>query len=311
MGQFRILIFLCLCSNYAFTQCEVFNNIIGINDTVHLSHNNGSYCSKYKVEVETDYTFSAEIVFNKWYKQQGVMFFVNGVEQETDHIKTDTSTIFLINWKSNLNTSSEVCVLAEESEDTSLSMKLSELNVGRVLSCKNALLKSFKLKNLKSNIILFWEVYAEDDLKVYEVEKSKDGENWQKIGVQQSKQANKRSQKYIFNDIVPYEGMNYYRLKMISNLDSVFYSDIRVINHEYFTNMVDYYISPIDKTIKLETFVPIKDLVLKDKEGQLLYFQKRTPKKHVISVPYSGKGTYYLVYKTYSGEHRREIIHNH
>ena len=84
------------------------------------------------------------------------------------------------------------------------------------------LLSKFDLINENTKIKLIWEVDSEVDFEKYDIERSHNGKEFQKIG---SISSNK-NESYYFVDEKPNEGINYYRLKLIDKDGKYTYSKI-------------------------------------------------------------------------------------
>lgn len=71
-----------------------------------------------------------------------------------------------------------------------------------------------------------WEVREELNLNFYEVEKSADGANWTNIGMVFPWDNQQVSNNYRFSDKQPFDGMNFYRLRIVDKDGSFKYSSI-------------------------------------------------------------------------------------
>lgn len=79
----------------------------------------------------------------------------------------------------------------------------------------------------KGNIAhLTWQTATETNNEGFEIQRSPDGQNWEKIGFVEGAGNSQQEQSYAFEDPRPYQGRSYYRLKQI-DFDGAFeYSDI-------------------------------------------------------------------------------------
>lgn len=86
---------------------------------------------------------------------------------------------------------------------------------------------------LSSNksVVLNWNATNESNLNDFSIERSKDGKEFEKVGSVVAQ--NKDETSYSFYDNKPFEGLNYYRLKM-NDIDSKYsYSEVvTVVNHK-------------------------------------------------------------------------------
>lgn len=94
---------------------------------------------------------------------------------------------------------------------------------------------SFNTYSEGSAVNLKWSTASETNSKGFDIERSANASSWTKIGFvdAQSQGASTTSKlDYHFSDVKPFNGLNYYRLKMV-DLDGTFaYSQIRTVNLE-------------------------------------------------------------------------------
>ncbi|MCP4440534.1 MAG: T9SS type A sorting domain-containing protein [Aureispira sp.] len=76
-------------------------------------------------------------------------------------------------------------------------------------------------------VLLHWEIKEEKGNQFFDIQRSSDGINWERIG--QIKSTNK-SQPYNFKDLNPINGQNYYRLKITDMNNKATYSKISTIH---------------------------------------------------------------------------------
>jgi hypothetical protein len=85
-------------------------------------------------------------------------------------------------------------------------------------------LLDFSLAPQQTAIHLFWQTASEKNNKGFDVERSKEGDSWQKIGMVKGNNNTKTLQKYAFIDSEPLQGVNYYRLKQVDTEGPFSYS---------------------------------------------------------------------------------------
>ncbi len=78
--------------------------------------------------------------------------------------------------------------------------------------------------------LLNWVVAGEQNIANYTVERSSDGRNFSAIGSQPSLGNTSIERTYTFTDLQPFNGTNYYRLKVIEKDGKVSYTSIRILN---------------------------------------------------------------------------------
>ncbi len=91
-------------------------------------------------------------------------------------------------------------------------------------------LTDFSARNDKDEIALFWQTASELNSNYYEIQRSKDGQNFSKIGNVFSHGTTSLENFYSFKDIMPLKGINYYRLSMVDLDGKMNYSKIVSVN---------------------------------------------------------------------------------
>ena len=76
-------------------------------------------------------------------------------------------------------------------------------------------LKEFSAKNDKDEIALYWKTSSEINSNYYEIQRSRDGQNFSKMGNVYASGTSDMENSYMFRDIMPLKGSNYYRLSMV------------------------------------------------------------------------------------------------
>ncbi len=76
-------------------------------------------------------------------------------------------------------------------------------------------LSEFSAKNNKDQVALFWKTSSEVNSNYYEIQRSKDGQNFSKIGNIYAQGTSTLENLYSFKDIMPLKGTNYYRLSIV------------------------------------------------------------------------------------------------
>lgn len=77
---------------------------------------------------------------------------------------------------------------------------------------------------------LYWSTASETNNDYFEVQRSVDTENWEKIGIVAGAGNTSYQMDYIFTDVNPYIGINYYRIKQVDFDGNSSYSDIRAVS---------------------------------------------------------------------------------
>ncbi len=87
-------------------------------------------------------------------------------------------------------------------------------------------LTQFNAEAQRNSILLTWQTATETNNQGFEIQRSKDGITWEKIGYQQGAINSNTTQDYRHNDTQPLSGINYYRLKQIDVAGDFIYSDV-------------------------------------------------------------------------------------
>jgi len=132
-------------------------------------------------------------------------------------------------------------------------------------------LVSFNLKKQNRNIQLFWETATEVQNEGFEILKSNNGKDWEKIGFVNGRGESEVNVQYEFLDTNPFSGYNYYRLRQI-DFDGAFeYSDIRVASFENLKETTTVFPNPVNDEFLVE-FSEEKSglLLITDPRGQVM-----------------------------------------
>ncbi|MEO8769662.1 MAG: T9SS type A sorting domain-containing protein [Ferruginibacter sp.] len=105
---------------------------------------------------------------------------------------------------------------------------------------------SVRANRQEKNILVTWNIENEMDIANYEVERSADGHNFNKIGTQIGRNtAGSTSQQYNLLDIAPLIGDNFYRIKSVGISGDVKYSEIVKVNMKGDPSMITVYPNPV------------------------------------------------------------------
>lgn len=150
---------------------------------------------------------------------------------------------------------------------------------------------------------LTWTTTAESDARGFEIQRSTNGKDWNKIGFVNSLAENGNSQGsliYGFADTLPLSGLNYYRLKMV-DLDGKFeYSRIRSVRND--AHSVVIYPNPATHLIKISQGTDIEKVKVLNMQGQTIKEMSLTDNQYEVSVSDLPAGVYLLQMISPSGE---------
>jgi len=102
----------------------------------------------------------------------------------------------------------------------------------------------FEAKKEKNFNNLQWATASEDMTAYFEVERSRDGVNFEQIGTVTSVGNSLETSYYQFNDSNPFNGTNYYRLKLINIDESDEFSEIAVLENKVGDSIFNVYPNP-------------------------------------------------------------------
>jgi hypothetical protein len=114
----------------------------------------------------------------------------------------------------------------------------------------------FTATPLEKNVSLFWATASEKNSSHYEIEHSKDGQLFTKIGSVKGSNNSVIKQSYEFLDEKAVSGMNYYRLKMVDNDGQFEYSPYRTAFIAWTETVVAVYPNPVSEASYLNITSP-------------------------------------------------------
>lgn len=81
-----------------------------------------------------------------------------------------------------------------------------------------------------NNVELIWKTELINDIKNFIIQRSKDAIEWVEIGTLNKNQYNSNPNEYVYYDLDPIPNTAYYRIKQVQTDNSLFYTQIRVID---------------------------------------------------------------------------------
>ena len=174
-------------------------------------------------------------------------------------------------------------------------------------------LTSFKADKKGNSVYLKWQTQSEQNNAGFEIERSVDGQGWERIGFVQGNKSTNTSSNYQYIDANPKLGSNYYRLRSIDFNGKKENSPVVMINYE--TQGGKFTISP--NPVKAGEVLTIGELdekteaiTLTDITGRTIWKSKTIDNGIVkIDLPSSlPRGTYLLVIDSKSNKTVKNII---
>lgn len=155
---------------------------------------------------------------------------------------------------------------------------------------------------------LNWVTTSESNSERFDIERSKDAKTWSKIGSVQSKGESQNLSQYSFSDHLPFNGQNFYRLKMIDRAsdreDGTFaYSRIRTVELGN-GNIASVYPNPVSDYLKLNVnpLQQPKNVSLTGMNGKLVFASNDLSQiSNGIDVRNLNPGTYFVSMKYANG----------
>lgn len=173
------------------------------------------------------------------------------------------------------------------------------LDFGINLSQLPVKLLSFKVVKEGVVALLSWSTTAEENSKLFEVERSSDAKKWTKIASIPAQNSSSVHTPYAASDLKPLNGVNYYRLKMVDNDLSFGYSPMRSIEFGGKPSIV-LYPNPVKDKLQIESpnWQNVSKVVIFNLNGNAVYNSGSIPQS-VINVQSLASGMY-IVKITYS-----------
>jgi hypothetical protein len=122
-------------------------------------------------------------------------------------------------------------------------------------------LASFSVNQTGEYVNLQWTSLSEKNFRDYEVQRSKDGTFFTRIGTIKSSGSSENPVNYNFTDSLPLQEMNYYRLKMVDKDDSYKYSGLLFVDTDHLkVNDPNLFINSESQLIVNKPFIDDNDI---------------------------------------------------
>ncbi|WP_188938346.1 T9SS type A sorting domain-containing protein, partial [Dyadobacter endophyticus] len=152
---------------------------------------------------------------------------------------------------------------------------------------------SFSAAKEGKTALLSWSTSEETNSDRFEIERSPNGKQWNKIGSVESGKESTTIRKYSFTDENPLTGRSLYRLKMVDQDNTFAYSVIRRVNTE--GRGIALYPNPAADFVKLDGVEPasVKNVEILSHNGTSVY-QSAAVSTEGIDVKKLAPGAYLL-----------------
>ena len=161
----------------------------------------------------------------------------------------------------------------------------------------------------ESSVYLHWITKSEKNNDYFEVERSADGENWERISKIDGAGNSTYTNEYIYEDYNPYKGVSYYRLKQVDFDGEYEYSDIRSV--AIYGSTTSPYPNPAEDHVWIDLVgVKPSNVVLTDASGRsMLVNVIEENGRTYIDVSNVPSGTYFLMILTTEKEVHTIVKH--
>lgn len=163
----------------------------------------------------------------------------------------------------------------------------------------------FSVKRNENLTSLYWKTSRELNSDFFEVQQSDNGKKWNVLGSVKASLESSRDKEYDFQDLIPRQGMQYYRLKMVDVDGRFAYSGIRSLDLES-TVQLTAYPNPVSDKLNISANTELTRLKVTDLSGRTLLEISKPKAGQELSLKTYPSGTYLLQLQTAQG--RNEII---
>lgn len=145
-------------------------------------------------------------------------------------------------------------------------------------------LTSFQAEIQNRTVLLRWETATETNNKGFDIERSRDGTNWQKIGWQDGQGNSYISYQYKHIDEAPFSGTSYYRLRQVDFDGKFSYSDVESVRFDG-NNTIGIYPNPSKGLLNLSGFDENgnKQIIIHDSAGRTVLTKTQTSSQVNVS----------------------------
>lgn len=168
---------------------------------------------------------------------------------------------------------------------------------------------SFSANKVNADAHLDWRTAQEQRCSLYEVERSSDGINYQKVG-QQLCRNTQATQNYSFVDINPGKGTFYYRLRQVDTDGKFEYSAVRTVSFGQ-DNEILMYPNPTRNLLQITGLQAKSDINVYDAGGRRVFQTRSGQPMMQIQVGHLPAGIYQLTITQSNGEqsfHKIQIV---
>ncbi len=166
-------------------------------------------------------------------------------------------------------------------------------------------LSGFKAELKGKTVLLSWQTLTENNNEGFEIQRSKNGLNWEALGWEAGQGDAATAHSYSFTDNRPMLGKNYYRLAQTDFDGRIEHSEILTIS--FYNGVVSVYPNPTRDVLKIavENDMPIENVVVYNTSGNEV--MRETTVTNSLNVAHLNSGTYIVAIQV-DGETIREKL---
>ncbi len=158
-------------------------------------------------------------------------------------------------------------------------------------------LNNFIAQKQNNYVALNWNTDQENNSDKFVVQRSSNGKDFTVIAVVEANGNSSERKSYSCNDLMPVNGKNYYRLKMVDKNNLFEYSSIRLVDFSKKGDYISLYPNPARESILMESSLTGKNLAITiiDTEGKTV-LKKTIPNEAIIKIDIQAfrKGVYFV-----------------
>gem|GEM_PF-998669 len=132
--------------------------------------------------------------------------------------------------------------------------------------------------------LLTWRTETETHNAGFEIQRSQDGIQWQRIGWQAGQGTTTTPHAYTYTDENPLSGTSYYRLKQVDFDGNFSYSNIADLHYERNTP-INIYPNPVREILHINTELPVQQILIFDTTGKSISPQMTNNAIDVSTLP--------------------------
>lgn len=165
---------------------------------------------------------------------------------------------------------------------------------------------SFEAEKVNADAHLAWRTAQEQRCSLYEVERSTDGESYEKLGQQLCRNSQSVTN-YNYVDVNPGKGNFYYRLRQVDTDGKFEYSAVRKVSFGQ-DGEIRVYPNPARDVIQITNLPANSDIRLFDASGRMVLLSRNGQPFTTIQIGHLPAGLYELLITTITGERKVQKV---